>query len=407
MHNNDILVIQDIVVNHMGHVLKYGGSGNTWDVYFNNKQVYNDCNFIEVNLNLNSPGVTDGSGITFRDQKRWKPAAPFNEISWYHRMGKDNDKDESYLYADLSGLADLATEKTEVRNALVNIYSKWIEAGVDGYRIDTVKHVEDGFWDVFAPAIRTKAKSLNKNFIQFGEAFTDSVGTMAKFTTGSRLDSMINFDIYYKIKNVFAGGSSMGELQNELNNRKNSYGRGAIGNGGGNISAYDGAVNFIDNHDVARFMSSAGGDASKMRNALMYLMTTNGIPCIYYNTENDTSGSSDNLGRQDMSNFNMPNSNITGAPSNTKDVIAKLSKIRKDSVALRRGDMTINTASGDIIVFTRTSGSETVVVAINKNGGAQNANIPAGSYTDLYNGGDVSGGSVSIPGKGCRILKKL
>jgi glycosidase len=71
------------------------------------------------------------------------------------------------------GLKDLATHRRDVQEALVRVFQYWIDAAdFDGFRIDTLKHQEPEFFEVFAPAMRKFAKRLGKdNFFMFGEAF--------------------------------------------------------------------------------------------------------------------------------------------------------------------------------------------------------------------------------------------
>ena len=56
-------------------------------------------------------------------------------------------------YGDFSGLDDLFTENPKVVTGMEDIYKSWVDFGVDGFRIDTVKHVNMQFWQAFSPAI--------------------------------------------------------------------------------------------------------------------------------------------------------------------------------------------------------------------------------------------------------------
>jgi glycosidase len=68
-------------------------------------------------------------------------------------------------------------------------------------------------------------------------------------------------------------------------------------------------VNFIDNHDVARLLywaaqnkidNSPGRQRALLHNALLLLMTAEGIPCLYYGTEQEFRGGNDPSNREDM-----------------------------------------------------------------------------------------------------------
>jgi alpha-amylase len=81
-----------------------------------------------------------------------------------------SDREQVKLADFPGGLKDINTENPVVRAALIDIFSDWItKTNIDGYRIDTVKHVEDEFWQEFCPAIRDHAAALGKdNFLLYG-----------------------------------------------------------------------------------------------------------------------------------------------------------------------------------------------------------------------------------------------
>jgi glycosidase len=119
---------------------------------------------------------------------RVPPNTPeFHNDEWYNRMGRTVSWDSDYqvVKGDFpGGLKDLDTTKTDVRNALISVFQYWISAiNIDGFRIDTIKHVEHEFWQVFTPAMRDYAKSLGKeNFFIFGEAFDGNDELLGSFT---------------------------------------------------------------------------------------------------------------------------------------------------------------------------------------------------------------------------------
>ena len=71
----------------------------------------------------------------------------------YHNRGDSTFAGESSTYGDFSGLDDLLTERPEVVKGMEDIYKKWVDFGIDGFRIDTVKHVNIEFWQKFIPDI--------------------------------------------------------------------------------------------------------------------------------------------------------------------------------------------------------------------------------------------------------------
>ena len=172
-------------------------------------------------------------------------------------------------------------------------------------------------------------------------------------------------------------------LTKELDNRKQTHRNTPINNGGGEISAIDGAVNFIDNHDVTRFLSESGTSLEKMYLSLGYLMTTKGIPCIYYRTEQDTTGVTGIDGRIQLTDFDTTN-------KKTFTLIRILSKIRKDNVSLRRGDIAVlkDSTTKGIFSFVRYDGNDTenVIVVMNTSPVSINENI---TTTNYFTNGDT------------------
>ena len=71
----------------------------------------------------------------------------------YHNRGDSTFAGESSTYGDFIGLDDLFTERPEVVDGMGEIYKQWVDFGIDGFRIDTVKHVNLEFWQKFVPDI--------------------------------------------------------------------------------------------------------------------------------------------------------------------------------------------------------------------------------------------------------------
>ncbi len=175
--------------------------------------------------------------------------------------------------------------------------------------------------------------------------------------TGDQVDGVFHFPQYYQaIRDVFQQGLSTDRIETLWTERSLYYGTTATQLGTG-IPPIKTLVNFLDNHDVSRFLySGAGTDALHL--ALLFLLTEDGIPCIYYGTEQRFSGGNDPANREDMW--------FTGydqaAP--TYQWIKRLTAIRQAYVALRRADTRVAWSSArvddeedaGIFAFERTGG---------------------------------------------------
>jgi alpha-amylase len=435
MHEDGLRVIQDVVANHMGSVLRYTEG---WDPPFDAR------GYTRVFVDEAYPPDRNPWVITNNNQRPARP--PFDRLSSYHDFGAITDWSDPVqkMTGDFGPLDDLATERAEVRDALVQIYRDWVtRGGVDGFRLDTVVHVDETFWDEFSPAIRDAVHEANPDarFIQFGEVFDFDHAAGARYTQdgqgNARLDSLLNFPLYDAIQAVFARGASTVRLTEELEARAVLRGT-AAARGGAGLSAIDGAVSFIDNHDVLRFLDSIEVSSDEetrrqiMRSALSYILTANGIPCIYYNTENDTIGDPAlppaHAIKGDYARYDMPDFATEGKP--TFDQIRDLAAVRRDNLALRRGAMDVlaDDSSADrqgnplppgSFAFTRKvpeQAAEDVFVFINNSGTDASQDVPVDTDDELAEIYPATGlthvpvdgrVTVAVPAHGLKLLKRL
>jgi glycosidase len=261
-----------------------------------------------------------------------------------------------------------------------------------------------GFWGDFADRMRAKAAELGKqNFFLFGEAFDGKDDLIGSYTFGGtdasgsfgRLDSVFYFSQKYRgIDAVFAQGQPTKNLECLYNSRTgrngtdsycmtNGYPQGpdyqptphaSSADGGIGLAPQQVLVNFLDNHDLPRFMFEKD-DYAIQRVALMYLMTWDGIPCVYYGTEQGFAGGVDPKNREDMFRGN---EGLGYAPFATDHehfaLVRDLIAMREANVALRRGTVTpvwSTTIAGTrrdagIFAFERSvAGDQTALVVLN------------------------------------------
>jgi glycosidase len=271
----------------------------------------------------------------------------------YHGFGRilNYDDPTQRMLGDFpGGLKDVATEVDEVRATMVDSYAKWVEeADFDGFRIDTVKHVEHEFWQVFTKGVRDRLHNQGKDrFLMFGEAFDGNDQLLGSYTVPGELDSVFYFSQHYQVfRDVFINAhdptSQKGtqQIADLWAAKTKNYGTTPQANGAG-VAPNKLLVNFLDNHDVARFLSDAAGDKDALRNALTLLVTEEGIPCVYYGTEQDFSGGNDPSNREILwlTGFN--------TSGDTYRHLAKLTSLRKKYEALRRGDTKVVWSSGHV-----------------------------------------------------------
>jgi glycosidase len=332
------------------------------------------------------------------------PISPeeFQDPAWYHARGRvtvwENKAGAAQRHADCKqpweggkgdlcayireqeqlgdfpgGLKDLATELPEVRKGLVRVFQRWIEvADFDGFRIDTLKHVEHEFWRTFCPAMREHAKSLGKQrFFMFGEAFSGYDELLGSYTAPGEVDSVFYFSQMYRLRDVFNRGQATSNLAQLHQDRLKHYSAQPHPDGVG-VPPRDALVNFLDNHDVSRFLSE--GTPESLRVALTYLTTTVGLPSIYYGTEQELAGGNDPGNREVMWRGNPDRQLAPYDRSNpTFRHLKALLALRKEHAPLRRGDFTVRwstTATGaepdaGIFAYERRHENESVLVVLN------------------------------------------
>jgi glycosidase len=352
MHQHGIKVIVDIVVNHIGQLFYYDINQNgqpditTWyatdgsdslDIVTEWDPAF-DSRGIQSFTSLGESGPAPLEWVYMPEITRTPPEpAEFWDDSWYHRRGRVTDWGdlEQVQLGDFpGGLKDLATEREDVREALVAVFSDWItQTDIDGYRIDTVKHVEREFWQVFTTAIRAHAQSLGKeNFFLFGEVFDGDDALIGSYTGEGLLDSNVYFSQKYQVfDGVFKGGGPTSTIKTLFDQRDTHYGTAPTGPAG--IAARDLLVNFLDNHDVPRFLYGES-DTSALKAALLFQLTEDGIPCIYYGTEAGFNGGNDPANREPLWLAHATDHELFS-------YISSLTQLRRSSPALSRGSLNL------------------------------------------------------------------
>ncbi|MBI5202974.1 MAG: DUF3459 domain-containing protein [Elusimicrobia bacterium] len=212
---------------------------------------------------------------------------PFDRAESYHATGDivDFNDPAQRLSGQLSGLDDLDTGSPAVREALRASYDHWIaSAGVDAFRIDTAHYVEHEFWKDFvhshstaAYGTRVFAKTTGRgDFLNFGEVWVHAspFSEEADKTAAAYLEELgavLNFPLAEDLRATFAKGAPPARLAYRLGSLVRNFQGGR------------GSVNFIDNHDMTRFL--AEGSREGLEQALAALLTLPGLPVIYAGTE--------------------------------------------------------------------------------------------------------------------------
>ena len=397
-----ILVICDVVVNH----------GSTWV----DSADFGWANFVYppagYNLKYNSGGQQYAA--PFDNASLQAQFGSTNLVNIFHNNGgTQNWSDATQVeLGELSSLDDFKTESTYVRQKMKEIWTYWMNTvGFDAYRIDTVKHVEMGFWDFWSPEIRKAAQAADKpNFFQFGEVFDGSDSKCGSYTGAKtsgiyKMESVLDYPLYYQVGSVFATATgATGAIESRYSN---------LTTANYDATSLDSLVLNLDNHDNPRFLAATGSTTARLELALVFMYTTRGIPSLYYGTEQDFNGGADPNNREDMfdgsfeqgpslgDNFNMTHPRF--------QLVAKLNNFRRVYPALRTGTHAMlwaNFSAPGLLAYARRLGGEEVYVVMNTSTSAQSIGArptihPAGTVlVNLFNPAEtvtVVAGTDGIP----------
>jgi glycosidase len=360
-HAKGMKVFFDIITNHTADVIDYTEHQYTYvstatspykdasGTVFDPKDYVNSPNFPTLDPDVSfpyHPYYHSGADATV------KVPSWLNDLTLYHNRGDSTYAGESAEYGDFSGLDDLFTENPKVVDGMIDVYKTWVDFGVDGFRIDTTKHVNLGFWQKFSPAMQAEARRIgNPDFFMFGEVFDARPSFMSTYTTAGTLPATLDFGFQSQAQ-AFAAGKATTGLRDLY--ADDDYYTDTDSN------AYQ-LPTFLGNHDMGRlsallYQNGTGitDDSDLMKrvqlaNALMYL--TRGQPITYYGDEQGFIGAGgDKDARQDMfatRTEQYANEAVLGGPSGSRDrfdtsaplyrFIARLAQLRKNNPALADG----------------------------------------------------------------------
>jgi len=302
---------------------------------------------------------------------------------FHHNGGTDFSTLESGIYRNLFDLADL-----NHNNATIDTYMKaaikvWLDLGIDGIRMDAVKHMPFGWQKNLMSYINGY-----KPVFTFGEWFLseNEVDTANHYFANRSGMSLLDFQFAQKVRQVFKDGTAnMTSLNQMVSDTAAQYAH--VGD----------QVTFIDNHDMPRFQVS-GANGRKLEQALAFTLTSRGVPAIYYGTEQYMQGTGDPDNRAMMTSFS--------TTTTAYQMVARLAPLRKSNPAIAYGSTQQRWVNNDVLIFERNFGNNVAVVAINRNlSSAQSitgfiAGLPAGAYTDVLNGLGLNGNNITVAANG-------
>ena len=344
-----------------------------------------------------------------------KVPAWLNDVTLYHNRGDTTFVGENSYYGDFFGLDDLFTEHPRVVRGMIDIYKTWIkDMGIDGFRIDTMKHVDDDFWRAFAPEVLEYAHRQGKReFFMFGEVFDTTKTFTSHFTTQDDVQAVIDFPFQAAAQSFAASSTDTDRLRD--------FFAGDDWYTDADSNVYQ-LPTFLGNHDMGRiglFIRQANAGATdgevlardRLAHELMYF--SRGNPVIYYGDEQGFVGDGGDQGaRQDMfpsrvgsyNDDDLIGTDATTAVSNFDTThplyrsIGDVSRLTQRHEALRDGAQIhrLSSATSGVYAFSRLDRGHPheYVVALNNSESAQTAAVPtymsSGWFDPVYGSGASS-----------------
>lgn len=402
-HQKGIKVFFDIITNHTADVVKYRECHDSNGTFIDG---LTSCEYRSLDTIAKTGTYTPFVPDT---EQGVKSPAWLNDPSYYHNQGDTTFEGENSLYGDFNGLDDINTEDPRVVQGMIDIYSQLIsEFKPDGFRVDTVRHVQLPFWQAFSPAIMAHAQQVGiPNFHIFGEVYDPDPRVLSEFTTTGKLPAVLDFGFQAAVGGTFFANKPVSQVsdlldQDHLYNDEDS-----------NVNQL---LTFLGNHDmgrpghfIARDLPNISSEEKLKRSILAHAMmfVSRGIPVVYYGDEQGFTGDGHDVdAREDMMPSSVASYNdntllgtsATTAQSNFDTdhpiyrAISEFAVLRKSIPLLSYGDQRVRWLDNQQQAFTFVRADEQgneVYIAFNLSPNAQVVPV-VGDYATLsLVGGDA------------------
>ncbi len=310
-HSLGLKVYLDIVVNHTADVILLSG-GSTYRTP--EEAPYRDCKGKPYSAQRYAGGkrfpclsarYQPRQPIVLPEKRNVKRPTWLNDVTRYHNRGDIEFSSCSagcFEQGDFFGLDDVFTEQPFVVSGLAKLWGDWIRAyQIDGFRVDTAKHVDSAFFRAWTPKIRAAARAAGvPDFEVFGEVFETDAAALSSFVRDRAVPNVIDFPLQDALMRYAGGSAGARGISTRLGD--DDYFR--LGDG-----VAPTPVTFLGNHDVGRaalkIKEQGGGEGAELLardllgHGLLYLLR--GAPAVYYGDEVGIVGrGGDKAARQDL-----------------------------------------------------------------------------------------------------------
>jgi len=269
------------------------------------------------------------------------------------------------LTCQVGGLPDFDTDNPEVReyllSATIGIAAR---TDLDGFRLDTVKHIDHPFWQEHRKRTRDQA---GDDFFLLGEVWGGSAQVLDEWFVNDEMDAGFDFTFRGSCRGFVEGKGRTVAFAAYLEKRHRVR------------EGYH-LAHYLSSHDEPMFLYDLDYDEARFRMCVALQMTSLGMPVIYYGEEVGRLGSVWPTNRKDMPWGDRDVRPGAGVDRNEslRDYYKKLIQIRRAHPALSRGTYQRLYWEGDLLVFKREDADtgDTVIVAINRGDSEAAAAVP-------------------------------
>ncbi len=331
-------------------------------------------------------GVFNHTGrdfFAFRDIQKNRENSPYRD--WYCNVNfwGNNEYNDGFSYDNWGGynlLAKLNQHNQAVRDYICDVIRFWVkEFDIDGIRLDAADVLDLNYMQ----ALRKVANEVKEDFWLMGEVIH---GDYSRWANEGTLHSVTNYQLHKALysghndKNYFEIAHTVKRLNDMFGNKLNLY-------------------NFVDNHDVERIYTKLT-NKNNFTPVHILLYTLPGIPSVYYGSEFALEGKKERYSDDSLRPY-LPYEEYSekAKTSDSVKLIARLGKIRKESMPLSYGDYKEVKLTCEQYVFSRNYNGESVFVAVNNstNDVTVSFNAPQGEYIGaIFGTKAVCNGSLSI-----------
>lgn len=324
------------------------------------------------------------------ENEMFKDAIEKRKQSEYWPMFKIEEDKQGHLRYEMFGMIrsmpKFETENFKTADYFINkVVKKWMELGVDAWRLDVANEISDGM-----------LLRLN-NYIHNYKEETYIVGEIwhnaTEWISNNALDGVTNYAVSRAILAfVCDPNHDIWKYRSSIDELMHSY----------TLKQLKSSMPLLDSHDTPRIRNICQNDKDKVKLCLLLLLTFYGTPSIYYGTERYMEGGSDPDNRR-PTNWHEPKESYEDIYYMTQLLI----KLRKEHPVLANEGNIEWIHHNELLIMKRANENETLYIVVNTKEYTLNTTLPMqNEFVNIINN-DTIYPNIEIQRLGFMILKPI